>query len=146
MSTSSSVPIQDENVKPKRTNGPGNKPTFKRPRTISLFDTPGDAESFQTLSTNRQVIPNSESTKPNEALPARTLRKRAPKYPKALLCKDNLSKLLELSGPALRVFLARARFANRNTGLTYPGLDLLLQTLGCPMSDKCGQCNASSVV
>ena len=60
----------------------------------------------------------------------RQLRKRTPHHDKAILYKEVVPVLLSLSDSALRVLLARARFANNRTALSYPEALFLLRTLG----------------
>jgi hypothetical protein len=107
LSTPSSLPGPDENVKRNRTVfGPSKRAAKKRRR-------------------------RAEKNKSKPVLSARTERKRPPSKPKALLRKECVPAILSSSDTGRRVYLARARFVNRRTGKSYPGLDLLEETLTC---------------
>lgn len=73
----------------------------------------------------------------NGSLPRRQ-RKRVP--PMAILLKAVVAFLMSLSDMALRVYLARARFASRRFGLSYPKFDVLLRALGSPKLYTCWHC------
>jgi hypothetical protein len=68
-------------------------------------------------------------------------RGRRGKIPsQAILMKAVVPDLMSLSDTALRVYLARSRFANRSTGLSYPGRVILLRALGSPSLYTCWFC------